>query len=70
MRGRGGGREKEREKEEREERERGDIALSSQKVTMIRWSQEGYLLLTNWPTLKAEEEEDEEEEEEACRTGL
>lgn len=37
---------------------------------MIKRSQEGYLLLTNWPTLKAEEEEDEEEEEEACRTGL
>ena len=33
-------------------------------------SQKGYLLLTNWPTLKAEEEEEEEEEEEACRTGL
>jgi hypothetical protein len=37
---------------------------------MIKWSQKEYLLLTNWPTLKAEEEEDEEEEEEACRTGL
>ena len=32
-------------------------------------SQKGYLLLTNWPTLKAEEEEEEEEEEEAWGSG-
>lgn len=31
----------------------------------LRRAREQYLLLTNWPTLKAEEEEDEEEEEEA-----
>lgn len=36
----------------------------------LRRAREQYLLLTNWPTLKAEEEEDEEEEEEAWRTGL
>lgn len=56
----------------RGERERGGKALQigNKKTTMISPSQKGYLLLTNWPTLKAEEEEDEEEEEEACRMGL